>query len=336
MTTDRRPFSWRRAALWAIQASIVVGLLWLVFRKIDISELGSAFRSANKWLLVLGIILLIVERIIRPYRLAVLLDKREQKLSIIGLQSASQLVNLVLPMRPGEFFLIFALQRIGYSSASFALSVVAIDRLFDVMCCLLIFVLSIAAVAKLPGYTDNAALLLTGATVIIMGVIIAIVVARPAVLAAAQKLLLRWASPGQAPSWRHRLEQLIDGFAILFLPHRVLPAIIITICAWGTAVLAAWLILSSVWAEATLYAASLAVCLGGIGITLVSVPAGIGVLHAAFALGALVCGASQEAAVVFAILEHFLSVVATAAIGLMGLPIVRKAGLTLAISTKVR
>jgi glycosyltransferase 2 family protein len=327
MTVPRRGLPWRRVAFWSAQTVIVVALCWAVFSNTDLARVGEALRQANVGLMGLAVLVLVFERIARPYRLAKLLGGNTAFTNIIAVQNVAQLINLALALRSGEMFLVVALRGLGSASGSFALSIVAIDRLLDIVCVLLVFGLSIVSVVALPGYVGDTAVIMTAASVGVICTILVLVLTRTTTLAVVRTVLARIVSPARAVVWLSRFEQLVDGFAVLLDARRLMPAIAATLVTWGCAIAAAWLVLTSIWPHATVLTAALAICLGTIGVTLVSVPAGIGILHAAFALAALASGASQEVALAFAILEHFFVTAVTIVMGIIGLPIVKRAGM---------
>lgn len=320
--------SWRRIAFVVVQIFIVVGLLWAIFRNVDTQQLALTLRRANYGYLTVAVVALFVERMIRPYRLGKLLGGRIGLFEITAAQSVSQLVNLILPMRSGEMFLVMILRAIGQFSASFALSVVTIDRLMDIVCILVIFALAIIAILGIPAYADQAAILLAVASAVAVSAIAFLVLARTHAISIADSVLKRLMGPARAARWHQRFEQLIEGFAVVLDLSRLVPAVFATLATWCCAMLAAWLILGAIWPGAPFGAAALAICLSVIGVTLVSVPAGIGVIHAAFTLAAVAFGASQEVGLAFAILGHFLATAATIVMGLFGLPLAKRTGTT--------
>jgi uncharacterized protein (TIRG00374 family) len=329
MARHQRGFPWRRAALIAIQIAIVAGLFWFIFRGMDTQQLLLTLRRADYGYLAIAVVLAFVERTIRPYRLARLLGGRASLFNVTAAQSVSQFVNLILPMRSGEMLLVVMLRNIGRVSASYALSVVTIDRLMDIVCILLMFAFAIVTAPGLPAYVGQAAILLTIASVLVVSSIVLMVIARARAVAIADKVLNRLMGPARAARWRHHVEQIIEGFAVVLDRSRLVPAILATLATWFCATLGAWLVLAAIWPGAPFGAAALAICLGVIGITLVSVPAGIGVIHAAFTLAAISFGASQETGFAFALLCHFLVTAVTVIMGLLGLPLAKQAGITL-------
>jgi uncharacterized protein (TIRG00374 family) len=321
--------SWTRIAFYLTQIAIAVGLCWILFSTVDIQQLVVTLSRAHFGYLVAAVATMFVERIVRTYRLARLLGGQVALTQIIAVQSVSQLVNLILPMRSGEMLLVIMLRTMGQISGSFALSVVVVDRLMDMVCVLMVFALAILAMPGLPAYVDQAAVFLATLCALVVAVILILVLARSKAVLIADNLLARVMKPARATRWRQRFEQIIEGFAVLLDISRLVLAILTTLATWSCATLAIWLVLAAIWPGAPYAAAALALCLSVIGVTLVSVPAGIGVTHAAFTLAAVAFGASQEVGLAFAIIGHFLATTVTIIFGLLGLPVVRRAGMTI-------
>lgn len=326
--------TWRRIALWIVQLAIVIGIFWILFRNVDLRQLLATFRQANLGLLSAAVGVLVLERIVRPCRLAILLGHSARLLDIIAVQNASQLVNLVLPMRSGEIFLVLMLRKLGIASGSLAVSIVAIDRLMDVVCVLLIFAVTVVLAPGLPIYVGRAVIVLSVLCAITVVVMLAIALSRSQSIAVANRVFTRFMGPDRAMRWRQRLELVIEGFAVLLNPARLIVATILTLIIWGCATLAAWMILLAISPVAPFAAGALAVCLSIIGVTLVSVPAGIGIVHAAYTLAAVSFGVSQEIGLAFAILGHFLTTAVTVVMGVIGLPTVRRGDQTRLVHTR--
>lgn len=326
VVVDRRV--WRQAALWAIQIVVIVAICWAVFRNTDVTRIDDAFHAARFDLLALAVPVLILERIVRPWRLHVLFGSASLR-DVIAAQNVALLVNLILPMRSGEMFLVVALRSLGATSGAYALSIVMVDRLMDVACVLLVFAFSIVIVLDLPDYVGHAALGLTAVCVALFGLMLGLAFGRYRAMSAAARALDRFAGRIRVDFWLARLSNMIDGFSVLLRGRTLVLGLLATTVTWTCAIGAAWFVLSAVWPEASLSAAALSISLGVIGVTLVSVPAGLGILHAAFALGALTAGASQEVAVSFALLQHFIPTAVTIVMGLLGMPTARRAGLSI-------
>jgi uncharacterized membrane protein YbhN (UPF0104 family) len=65
-------------------------------------------------------------------------------------------------------------------------------------------------------------------------------------------------------------------------------------------------------------------CLATIGTTLISVPEGIGVAHAASMVAMVMFGASQEVGLAYAVMSHAIVTCVTAIFGFVCLPIIRR------------
>jgi uncharacterized protein (TIRG00374 family) len=327
MKQPRQHRSLRRVVVLLIQLALVVMLCWAVFRTVDIARLIDALRQANFVLFALAVIPLVAERIVRPYRLFALFGGAIPFRDVLAAQSVSQLVNLVLPMRSGEVSLLVMLRALGHASFSYALSIVLIDRLLDVAIVLLIFAWAIVAVPDLPPAADKGAAVLAIACVGAIGAMLIISRFKQHVLSVVQRLLVRAVGGERAGGWRGRIEAIVDGFAVLSDPRKLGIASLATVVTWGLASFASWLMLAAIWSNPPFAAVCLAICLATIGSTLISVPAGIGVVHAATMLAIMMFGASQEIGLAFAVSAHAIVTAVTAIMGLIYFPIARRLGL---------
>lgn len=316
--------SWRKAVLFGVQIAIVGVLCWWLFRNVRLDAIIRALKDCP-WELSFGAFLLFVaERLVRPCRLALLFRGAVALRVAIGAQSVSQVVNLLLPMRAGEMVLIFLLRSVSRAGASMALSVVVVDRVMDIIAILIIFAIALALIPGIPPIVNGGAITLAVACHVLAASVAILLAKRDRVLKLTATWLLRFA-PARGAAWHARVTGILDGFAILRDPGRVAVAFVATAVVWALAMGGFALILKGVWPVAPISTAALAVCFGSIGMALLSVPAGIGILHAGYALAAMVFGAPQEVALAFAILTHFLGLLATLFMGLSGLSLVRRA-----------
>ncbi len=314
----------RKISLLALQIAIVGALCWVLFRNVQLNAIARALRECPWELWVGTFLLFITERIARPCRLAILFRGTVPLRDAVGAQSVAQVVNLLLPMRAGEMVLILLLRNAASVSASIALSVVVIDRMMDVIAILMVFAVALAVIPGIPAIVNGGAMTLAVACVLGVGAIAILLAMRDRVLILAKRWLQRFA-PARGAAWHARVEGVLDGFQVLREPRRVALAFVATIAVWAFAIAGFALILKGIWPVAPISTAALAICFGAIGMALLSVPAGIGILHAGYALAAIVFGAPQEVALAFAILTHFLGMCATLVMGLTGLPLVRRA-----------
>lgn len=317
-------FPRRKAVLLGVQVVIVGVLCWWLFRSARLDALLRALKDCPVELTLGALLLFVLERIVRPYRLSVLFRGVVGVRAAIGTQSLSQIVNLVLPMRAGEMMLIVLLRSTTPVGASAAISVVIVDRVMDIVAILIVFAVALALIPGIPPIVNGGAITLAAVCIAFVVSVAVLLIARDRILLLTATWLQRVTSI-DSTAWQARLKGVLDGFTILRDPARVALALIVTAAVWTLAIGGFALVLKGVWPVAPISNAALAVCFGAIGIALLSVPAGIGVLHAGYALAAMMFGAPQEAALAFAILAHFLGLLATLAMGLTGLPLMRRA-----------
>ena len=317
----------RRALLWTLQIAVVGVICWLLFRTVNSERLIAALRGIDLAILLIATLPMVIERLLRPCRLAILLGAPARLYQVISAQNVSQLINLVLPFRSGEMLLVLMLRGLNIAAGSRAISIVLLDRLFDVVFVLVIFIGAIIALRSFPATLVIGAVLLGVICLVTIAGIAALLHAKTKVVAFLNWFLTR--TLGQTGTqWTVRIEGVIDGFAVILEPRPLIFASIITIVSWCLATVGVWLVLLAIWPIAPLAAAVLTVCLTVIGVTLISVPAGIGVFHAAFAIAAMSFGAPQEVGIAFGVVGHFLMISINTLMGLIGMRVVKRAGIS--------
>src|SRR5208282_272401 len=220
-------FSWRKAVLLCIQIVIVGTLCWWLFRNVRLDAIIRALKDCP-WELSFGALLLfVVDRVVRPCRLAVLFRGTVPLRAAIATQSVSQVVNLLLPMRAGEMVLVLLLRSATTVSASVALSVVVIDRVMDVIAILIIFAVALTVIPGIPSIVNGGAITLGIACVVMVAGIAILLATRDRIL----KLTAKWLqgfAPARGATWHARVEGILDGFAILRDPGRIAMAFVAT------------------------------------------------------------------------------------------------------------
>lgn len=160
MTRSSFRFDWK----FFVGIGISLFFIVLLFAKIDLHQLVSAFRSMDAWYLIPAIILTFVSffgRAIRWYYL-LLPMKRVGMGSLYNATIIGYMANDILPARLGEFVRAFVLgQREGLETTS-VFATLVLDRLFDGFTVLLILLVAFFTVRLPAGMSDVQEALLTG------------------------------------------------------------------------------------------------------------------------------------------------------------------------------
>ncbi len=121
---------------------ISLGLIILLFYKVDFSELAQALKGANYWWLIPNVILIMVTMVFRAYRwkhmiqpIKIIPLSRLFSITMIGFMA-----NNVLPFRLGEFVRAYSLSNKEDVSKSASLATIFVERIvFDLLALLVIF-----------------------------------------------------------------------------------------------------------------------------------------------------------------------------------------------------
>lgn len=319
-----RPLGYRLLKL-LIQLVVMGGLWFLLLRLVDVGSLSDAYARADLRLVPVAIALLFASIAARTVRLWMLTGYRSAFLPVFHAHNVGMAVNNLLPLRAGELITALLLGRVSGMGASAALSVIAIDRILDIVVLLVVYAVVLFLTPEILGkvrYADALLIVLVLAGSITMWLV-------QAYGESARKLVARALSFLSSPRrehWQRRAESVLEGLQIL-RDHRTMAAALSwSLVAWLLSIGACHLVLRGFWPDAPFAASALAVCLSALSVTIVTVPAGVGVMHASLFFSVALFGMDHQNALLFAIVYHALLVLISFALGLIGL---RPAGLTI-------
>jgi uncharacterized protein (TIRG00374 family) len=320
----RRPLG-QRLLRPLIQAVVMAGLLLLLLRLVDVSALSAAYARADLRMLPLAVGLLIASIAARTVRLWILTGCRSGFLPVFHAHNIGMAVNNLLPLRAGEVVTALILGRVGGVRASAALSIIAIDRVLDILVLLVFYAAVVFFTPQIAGNVRHADTFLI---IVVLGVAIAMWLVQShheRVRALLGRLLSHVSSP-RRESWQQRAEGVLEGLQILRDRRTMVMALLWSPPSWLLSFAACYLVLRGFWPDAPLTASVLAVSLSALSVSLVTVPAGVGVMHASLFFSVALFGMDHESALLFAIVYHAVILLLTSALGLIGL---RPAGLTI-------
>lgn len=216
---------------------------------------------------------------------------------------------------------------------SAALSIIAIDRILDIAVLLALYGVVLLLAPEVIGKIGSAGALLLA---LVLGAFAAMWLAvsyRERILRLAAGTLAHLSS-SRRERWQQRAESVLDGLQILRDRRTMCAALVWSLIAWLLSVLGCHVVLLAFWPDAPPAASVLSVCLSAFSVTIVTVPAGIGVMHASLFFSVALFGMDHQNALLFAIVYHALIFGLSVVLGLIGL---RPAGLTLhELATRIR
>ncbi len=308
----------------AIGIAVSALLLWFALRDVPFAQVISALRASD---LALWALCTVASQLIFPLRARrwrTILDPVAPRLPLGPLWRATaigMMANNVLPARAGELVRVFAIVRerrdVPWSSA---LASLAVDRVFDALCVVLLLVVAMLA----PDFPSD--FVIQGRPVQTIALVMAavVVVAFGGLFAMAQ-----WPHAMEAlavrltglvlPRFRDRVGALVHalaaGLQVVREPARFAATLFWALLHWLTNALAFWFGFRAVGIVAPFTAALFVQGIIAIGVSVPSSAGFVGVFEYAAKLALPVYGVDPVKAVTWALGFHFLSFIPITAIG---------------------
>jgi glycosyltransferase 2 family protein len=306
-------------------AVVGVGFLAWALHGISFDLVWLHIRHANPWYLLGSCVAGTLIFPLRAPRWRIILSPVAEKLPLGMLWRAiaiGMMGNNVLPARAGELARAFALsretKRVPFSAAFASL---AVDRIFDATCVLLLMALATLdpslpkgetfggySIAKVIG--GGAAL----ALIAILGLYLIVFFTEHAIL------VWEWMARKVAPPFEERgrttLLAFASGLAVLRDPVRFLSAMAWAIAMWLMNALAFWLCFKAVGIEVSYSAALMLQGLIAIGVAVPALPGFFGVFEKFAQLGLGIYGIDRTLATSWAISYHILTFLPITIIGI--------------------
>jgi len=305
------PKSLKTLVLRWIWLPIMALAILALLRLVDPNEVGQALASANLWNLAAMIGIWLVWLAARPLRMRVLLGATAPATPVgyndaYGAHALGNAINSLIPMRAGEFAMLWVLARRAQVPIPASLSAVVLDRLCDVGSALGVLVLAILVMPNPPqtlveGVEIFAALLAVGVVLMVL----AVRLRKSAVALAAALLPRRWHDAAL-----HRIDDLLTGLGVLARPAILVRAAALSALIWGLAVLSFAAGIGAVWPEATLAMGAFTVGVVAVAFLVPAAPGGIGVFHAAIVFALSFYGVPGAAALAYALVAHLSTLLA--------------------------
>lgn len=320
----RRRSLGRHALKLILQLAVMGGLCVLLLRLVDVPALLAALARADLRLLPLAAVFLTGGIAVRAVRLRVLTGSRWGFSTVFHAHNVGMAVNNLLPLRAGEVIMALLLGRVTGLGASAALSIIAVDRILDIVMLILLYAGIVLLTPEILGTAKYANSLLIVVVVAVLAAMWLVQLYREQLRGLMARALAFLPQPRRT-RWLQRGEGVLDGLAVLRNYRIMFMAVLLSPLTWLLSILACHLVLTEFWPEAPLATSALAVCLSALSIAIVTVPAGVGVMHASLFFSVTLFGMVKEDALLFAIVYHALIVLVSTVLGAIGL---RPAGLT--------
>lgn len=241
----------------AVSLALTLLFLWLFLRNFDLAAAGQAIAGADAGLLFLAIALNLLAYLVRAWRWRQLLAPMRERIGLYNLTATTFIgfmVTFLVPMRIGEIVRPVLLARRERLSASSAIATVALERLFDaltVMSLFLIFSLSAHGRAVLhppdAGAAHQSAAHLIRQGALAASLLVAIGLPVAILLVAFPRFFVGWLhrmNPGGAGTKLGRLigvlEDFLGGLQSLRSARHLLQIVLSSLVMWLTIDLSTW------------------------------------------------------------------------------------------------
>ena len=294
-----------------IGLAISIFSIWFVLREVDLGAAWSIIQTANPGWLAVGLVFLsadILFRAVRWQRL-ILPIQRVRFLPILGYLLVGYLANNVLPARLGELVRSHYLGDRERISRASTLGTVVVERVVDIVVLVAIAALAIL-VLNVRGVVASAILVALAVTgLLVVALAIGIAAHRLPGAARMAALLQRW------PSAAGAARKLRDGLAVAGRPRTLGEALVLSVAAWGSTVVAFAAIGQAIGLHLLIGEASLLAAGVALATAIPSGPGYLGTYELAAVKIAEALGRSSEQAFALALLAHATVLVLTSVTG---------------------
>jgi glycosyltransferase 2 family protein len=303
MTSSRRQ-RWSQVSSIAIGIAISAGFVHLLLSKVDLARVGREIATVDVAVLSLCLGSSLLGFLAMTGRSAVLLrplhDYGRWRLFLSVLVGFAG--NAVLPLRMGELLRVDYLARHGGCAHSSCLAVLAVERLLDLVCLVLLFfaLLPVAAV-EMPRASVFAGV---GAAVASALLVLFLIARDRRRFTAAGRWLSGWLGE-RASLWiAARAERFAAGLRALESASGVAAACALSGAYWLSMLLGIRIALAAFDLTLPWYAPAVILVFVTFGVALPSAPAFLGTYHYFAVLALTVMGVEAERAVSFAVVFH--------------------------------
>lgn len=297
--------TWRRTALrWAwlpVTAIAVAALLQLV----DLAEVSTALADADPAALAAMVAVWLAWLALRPLRMRLLVVAAQGGRPVaydtaFGAHAVGNALNGLLPMRAGEFAMLYVLRRRAGVPVAASLPAVVLDRLCDLASAVTVLAVAIFLMPDRPQAVADGLAVVVAA--MLAGVVAAAIAVRSrrATLAVVGRLLPARHADRLLP----RLDVALGGLAVLARPSVFLRAAALSAAIWGLTVVSFRFGIAAVWPDVGFGMAAFAVGVTAMAFLVPAAPGGIGIFHAANVFALSFFGVPAPAALAFALLTH--------------------------------
>ena len=299
---------------------ISVVLVYLSVRGINFRDILSDLKNIQLSYIALFLILVILMQWLRSYRWGVILQPLEKidQLSLFSVTSVGFLAIAAIPARLGELARPYLIAKRSSIKMSSALGTIIVERVLDSFSVLTISVI-VLFLNDLPSWMIKSSVLLFLLTLLVFCCIVGLIWRRQAALRIINRILSRL--PGKfANKIDELIHRFIDGFQIIVNIKLLLYLFLLSAAIWLLDVLAIYVLLEAFGFTLPVMASFIVMIILIVGIAVPTAPGYIGSWHFSCILALGFFGIAKPAALSFAVVYHFLSMIIVVILGVIFLP----------------
>ena len=293
--------------------------------RIQISELALVLKEAKYIYLLPAIVMFLISFYVRAYRWKLfLLPVGAVRFGLaFSAMMIGYMVNNILPLRMGEIFRAYSLGRGGGVSRSSAFATIVVERLFDIMCLLLILGI-ILLLFPFPHWIRQSSLITFVGTIVLIGVLV-VMILKTEQLVVFGRRLFGFLGHGIVDRIEHITRQFTKGLDVFRRTEHYFVIIVSSIILWGFylgCVYCMFYTFDFVSPEypkveqSPIMASLVILAVGTIAITVPSTPGAVGTYHGVVVLGLSLFDVPAEQAMGFALVNHLFNYLPLTLIGL--------------------
>jgi uncharacterized protein (TIRG00374 family) len=288
-----------------------------IFVFIKPAEIWHVLQTARYGYVGLSVLGVFVFMLVRAVRWRFMLGQEVSWLHVFHIQNIGYMLTNILPLRIGDVARAVLIGTVPPITVAQGVSTMVVERLLDMLFIVTMLPFTLAEVAALPLWMQEAARI--SGILAVVAIVVLIVAANQRPLA--QRIttnIFNHINKLDTDTWVTRIDNLLVGLTSLTRFRDGFVLIVLTILTWIPIVFAYYVGLVAVGIEPTVAIAGFVVCAAAFSIAAPSSPGQVGVFHAGV-IGALtVLGQPDAEAASFAFLYHALNFIFLVLLGLLG------------------
>ncbi len=294
--------------------------LWLAFRKVSISEMVEAFRTADYWYFIPASIFMFFSLWFRAFRWKYFFKsiKPISMNNLFASMMVGYMANNIFPMRLGEFLRAYSIGRTAKVSKMSSFATIIVERIIDLLTLLVLLGITFLFQPFPQWIRDSGYLIfmVTFGAILFMGFL---VYKTEPTLKFLKKLLFLFPEKIRT-NILDSVESLIGGFGVLRNPRYYFIVAILSLLIWACYVGIVQMIIMSFGLDTAYHLPVLAsvvvLIMTGIGVTIPSSPGYVGTYHYLAMQGLALYGVPGSDALSVAVVLHLFNFIPSTLVGL--------------------